>query len=781
MDRDALRAALGSQQFWDRVFTAAPQASTKKPPRAPQMRTAAPPDPLLITDIRSAPVIRPQPGQGCDYQMIGSIAELREYLRPAWQDRVPFGADTETSHLNPALARPVGFGVSTGPKSGRYAPVGHALSTCNLPLIEVLRVLQECDAAGAPSIWYNAGYDHEVLLNSCQWEPVHWHDAQIAIYLHNSNAIELNLKATALRLLGVKMQTIEELDEEWITLSKKAKKERGPKLPHQLPAERVAPYGCADPDCTRQLWFHKGVQESIALQGSVFQLEERLVKVMREGNRHGVYQDLPRLRELQAEAKEALTRLLPEIFAAMECEPFPLSKRAALGQKLFEIKAVGYLDKDERSPTYGTWTVERTSSGQVTTNKKILDKYRRQHAVIPKLIQYNELEAQERNYLRKLIRAGEHFATQEWAQGRVRFAFNSIGVPTGRMKCGGAGKGGEAFYKGVVDVNGQSAPEHEKAPYLPNTRSGMIVAPPGFVLVAADYSQIELRVAANESREPKWIEAYLQGKDLHVVTAQVITNVREPGVIVTEDDKRRRGHAKTTNFALLYGGDEHTVARNAGVPLVEAKQILDAYFQGLSVLKGWIDRTQNNARNQRMVRTFLGRIRHLEQYFIPEPSRRDVRRWKEWKKLDNRGCREAINDPIQGGAADIFKVACVRLQDAIARQGWGYDIISPQIFWVHDEVLFYVRQEWVTRVVPVLRAAMEFEIRGWPVPIKAEFEVGSRHLYAEAKQKKALKEGDAAEAAKWAALRDRAESSNWGELVPLKDWVARYAPEDVAA
>ena len=742
-------------------------------------------DPLGIEVLGPAPVIRPKPGEDCDYEVVGSIAELREYLQPALQDRIPFGADWETTSLNASIALPVGLSVSVDDEEARYVPVGHLLEPKdNLPVAEVLGVLQEVDAAGADSLWYNAGYDIEVMDNALDWEPDHWHDVQIAVFLVNSNVIELNLKTTALRLLGVKMSTLEELDEEWIVLSKKARKERPPKQPHQLPIAKVAPYGCDDAARTRQLWFHPEVQQAVEQQFPIFQLEEWLVPVMRAGNRHGVYLDVERLKVLQQEALAQLAALKPKIFQALGCEPFSLSRRAFLGETLFKAKAIGFIGTNPKKPDYNQWTCDRTKEGAVSTNKKLLDKYRRQHPVIPLLIQYNELEAQERNYIRKLIKAAQHFATQPWAQGRCRFAFNAIGVPTGRMKCGGAGRGGEAYEKGVVDVNGQSLPEHEKAPYLPNTRSS-IIAPPGYVVLAADYNQIELRVAGNESREPVWIDAYQQDKDLHLVNAQKIADVREKGVIVTPDDKARRGGAKTTSFALLYGGDERTIARNAGIPVEQGKEILDAFYQGLPHLAAWIQDRHQAAQRTGQCRTFLGRIRHLESYFPPEPAKQhDFKLWVAWKRRVEAGYREAINHPIQGGAADLFKTACVLAHRAVDDQDWGPEIISPQIFWVHDELLWYVKAEWVTRVVPVLRAAMEFEVKRWAglIPLKAEFEVGSRRLYARAKAAKAEKDQQPEEVAKWRSIAALPESSNYGELVPLAAWVAEYgSAREVAA
>jgi len=778
-----MHLTLGTAELWAQATAALRAKQAPAPVRAVAKTRVL--DPLRIEVLGTGPVIRPTPGQGCDFGIIGSMAELRDWLRPAREDRIPFGSDWETTSLNTFIAQPVGLGVSTGPDNGRYVPVGHMLSPeDNLPVREVLTALQECDAAGADSLWYNAGYDLEVMARSLGWEPQHWHDVQIAVFLINSNVIELNLKSSALRLLGRKMQTLDQLDEEWLLLSKKRQKEQPAKLPHELPVEKVAPYGCDDSCCTRMLWFHPETQKAIREQGAVFQLEEALVPVMREGVGHGVYLDTERLREIQGHALTALAQIQPEIFELFQCEPFKLSRREVLAAHLSRL--VPAIGEDKRN---------LSQKGHILTNKKLLDKYRDHHAVVRKLIQYAELEAQERLFIRKLIKAAEYFKPFPWTKGRVRFAFNSIGVPTGRMKCGGAGKGKEAYLKGMVDVNSQSTPDHEKAPYLPNTRAGF-VAPEGYEIVALDFSQVELRIAANQSGEQVWIEAFQRGEDIHTKNAQQIANRREPGIIVTDDDKMRRGKAKTTSFAVLYGGDESTVARNAGVSMEEGREIIEAYFSGLPRLHCWIEETHTLAAQRGQVATFLGRIRHLEQYFRPEPPGRPQfwkgrprlkqadKRWIAWWKLYQRGCREAINDPIQGGAADIFKLACVRLRNTIAARRWGLEIISPQVLWIHDEVVYYVKTDWVTRVVPVLISAMELPIKGWPVPLKVEAEVGSRILYAEAKAAKARKTNQLEEAAKWDAIARLPEHKNWGELVPYATWCARYAPspaEDSAA
>ena len=723
---------------------------------------------LPIEIVGQGPVVRPLPGDDCDYRLCTSIAELRDYLRPALQDRQPFGADWEATSLNPKLARPAGLGVSTAAKSGLYVPVGHLVAPeVNLPASEVIRVLRDADDAGATSVWFNGGaYDLEIMFQSFRWEPTHWHDVLIDVNLFDSNAKEMGLKASALRFLGEKMYEISDLDAEWVKLSRTQQKQQMYKLPHELDPRVVRVYGCADPDMTLRLYHHPPLRDAYSDQKLIGYLEHQVSYPVREGNRYGTYLDQDRLLALQDDAKQLVAEAEQRVWAALG-EPIPLSKKQKVAQKLLDL---------------GVPITERTEKGAPTVATKVLDRYRGEHPAIDALILWAQAEAQERNYIRKLLAAADHFAQQPWAEGRVRFPFKHLGVPTGRMKCGVGGRGrAEAYAQGVADVNVQSIPQHEKAPHLPNIRTAF-VAPPDFVTVTIDYSQIEVRIVANLSREPKWIDTYQDPTgDIHVTNAQAIANVREPGVIVTKDDKLRRGHAKTTTFALLYGGDESTIARNAGVTVKEGKAILDAFFVGLPHVKQWTDSLGAQAESMKRVRTFMGRVRHLEEFFPAKTAGLDR---KALYRLNLRGKREAINHPVQGGAADIFKTACVLVRREIATRGWGPDVVSPVVLWIHDELVFYCHKDWVTTVVPAVCRAMEFGVKHWPVPLKVDAEIGSRKLYLEAQIAKREKDGE--DASDLTALLatvtdDFGRGSSWGETVSYDTWVARYASQSKAA
>jgi len=668
---------------------------------------------LTLEYAGPAPVVRPPPHAGCDYRLAGSIGELREYLRPALEDREPFGADWEATSLNTLIARPVGLGVSVSDKTGIYAPVGHFVDPeANLPLHEVVSALRDADHAGATSLWYNVAYDHEIS-QTAGFEPTHWHDVYAAVSLVDTSVFELGLKLSSLRFLGEPMLELADLDPDWQALPRSRQKVTPFRLPHLLSPLAVYRYGCDDPEKTRRIWRHPLVTAAVRAQARTLRLEEQVSARIREGTRHGVVLDPDVLTRLIAETTARLQTLQGEIWTLLG-EDIALGRKAYLGQALLRL---------------GVPITERTPTGLPTVRLPILERYRDTHPVVPKLIAFAHLTTQQDNYLVKLQQAHAYFATQPWAGGTVRFAFGHLGVPTGRMKCGGAGKGLTAYAKGVVDVNAQSIPDPHKTPDLPNIRSAF-VAPPAMVVVALDYNQMELRLMANLSGEPRWIETFRTGGDIHLSNAQAIADAHGPTPPIEKDDPRR-GKAKATGFALLYGGDAHTVANHTGLTQKAAEQLVQQFFVANPRIHRWMQQTAQHAVQTKTARTFFGRIRHLHAFFPtppPQPPRGTPKTTPEskayWRYLKEkaRGEREAINHPIQGTAADVFKHALTTLHTALLPYGPG--LVSPPILWMHDEIVFYCHHDWVTTIVPTAIDALTVRHPHWPVPLTVEAELG---------------------------------------------------------
>lgn len=615
-----------------------------------------------------------------DYKLCRSVDQLEDFLFS-----VPLlptkhiGADWEYNSQNRERALPVGCSFSTSKGKAIYVPVGHKVGPeLNLPLDRVLQVLQRLDIEEFISIWHHFRSDSEFMLRHFKWEPTHFEDSMFADYLDNPNFNVYNLKDIIRRRYQLDSIDFEEVA-----------KGRTLDLVHP---EDLVDYGCQDADFARRVFLEPHVQASLKEQEFIYRLEKQVLYEVRTGESNKTYLDKEKLIELKADVDRKVAPLLGKIYELAGGE-FLVDSPVRLGEKLAQL-GIPFTEKDRTKKT-----------GQISTKKETLEKYQAYHPIIPLVIQHKVLTTQLRNYVDKMIGAVEHFGPL------VRFPFHQVGVPTGRMKAGGEGNKSESYDKGVVPVNIQSLPDHEKAPYLPNIRSAVVANPPGqddFVIVAVDYSQVELRIAANMSREPTWIKTFSEGGDIHLTNAKLAYRDYK---MAKSDPRRKRG--KTMSFAILYGGSEYTVAQHGGITIEQGKLLVDNFFAGAPQLKAWIDSWIKMARQQKFVKTTFGRKRPLEEYYANDSPR--------WLKM--KGDREAINDPIQGGAADIFKIGMVKLGKVIRANNWQQDL--QQTLWIHDEFVLRVRKSMLEQMIPEIVKCLEFDVKGWPVKLKVDVEVGA--------------------------------------------------------
>lgn len=614
-----------------------------------------------------------------DYRLATSFEEFKEYASVERCKKAKFvGADWEWNSQNPEKGKLVGFAISLEDKKGMYYPVAHLLGPeLNLPKEPLIQHLKELDQhVDIRAIYHHYRSDSEVMLRNLGWSPDNWEDSMIAIYLENPN----------LKVYGLKDALNRWFQMESIEFDEVAK---GATFDYTHPTDAVN-YVCQDADGARRLFIQPSVQAALKEQEWIYNLEKQVLPELRTGEAwNKVYLDEQRLIELKADVDRRVGPLLAKIFELAGGE-FRLESPAVLGPKLVEL---------------GVPITERTGkTQQVQTKKEILQKYAAYHPIVELVIAYKELTTQLRNYGDKMIGAVQHFGPL------VRFPFHQVGVPTGRMKAGGEGSKDETYAKGVVPVNVQSLPDPEKKPYLPNFRAAIVANPPGeddFVIIAVDYSQVELIVAGNMSREDTWIETFSKGQDIHLTNAKLAYRDYK---MDKSDPRRKRG--KTISFAILYGGDEHTVARNGGITPEQGKVLVDNFFAGAPKLKGWIEGWKKMARQQKFVKTAFGRKRPLDEYYYDKAP--------FW--LKNKGDREAINSPIQGGAADIFKIGMVKLGKLIRANNWAQDCM--QTLWIHDEFVLRVRRSMLNQIVPEVVKTLEFEVKGWPIKLKVDVEIG---------------------------------------------------------
>jgi DNA polymerase-1 len=271
------------------------------------------------------------------------------------------------------------------------------------------------------------------------------------------------------------------------------------------------------------------------------------------------------------------------------------------------------------------------------------------------------------------------------ASGRIHTSFNQAGAATGRLSSS--------------NPNLQNIPIRTE---LGREIRAAFTAEPGHVLLAADYSQIELRLLAHFSQDPLLVEAYRRGDDIHTLTASQVFGV--PPLMVTPDHRRQ---AKVVNFGIVYGLSAFGLSQNLGIEPAEAKQFISAYFERYKGVRAFIDRTLEEARRDGKVQTLFGRVRP-----IPDINSKNA-------NLHGFAERTAVNTPLQGTAADLIKIAMIRIDTALREQR----LKSRMTLQVHDELVFEVPEAEIEAMRTLVREQME-KVHPLTVPLLVEVGVG---------------------------------------------------------
>lgn len=376
------------------------------------------------------------------------------------------------------------------------------------------------------------------------------------------------------------------------------------------------------------------------------ELEHPLIAVLHEMERSGVSVDPAILAEMSARAAVEIARLEQTLYE-LAGEPFNLNSGQQLEKILFE--------KLQLKPG------RRTKTG-FSTDSAVLEELAAEHPLPARLLEYRALAKLKSTYLDALP------TVIDVSDGRVHTSFNQAGAATGRLS--------------------SSNPNLQNIPI--RTEQGRairraFVAPPGRILVGADYSQVELRVMAHLSGDPNLIEAFMSGEDVHVSTARRIFNVDGPL------PPELRARAKVVNFGVMYGMGARSLSQQMGIGLPEAQAFIGHYFRVYSRVREFLDSTVEEARRRGYVQTLLGRRRYLPEL---GSTRGDVRSFAE---------RAAINTPIQGSAADLMKLAMIRVHRALKDSHPSARLLLQ----VHDELLLEVPIEEVDAVSDLVRGEME--------------------------------------------------------------------------
>lgn len=472
-----------------------------------------------------------------------------------------------------------------------------------------------------------------------------------------------NMDALAEQYLGYSTIKIEEL------IGPKGKKQKNMR---DLPPGDVYEYACEDADVTLRL---KNALHDELVRNDAIQLFEEvempLVRVLAAMELTGVRIDTETLRETSELFTLRMNKLEEEVFA-LAGESFNLSSPKQVGEILFDKLKI-----DERA--------KRTKTGQYVTSEEVLEKLRPRHEIVDRILNYRGLKKLTSTYVDSLP------TLINPSTGKIHTSFNQTVTSTGRLSSSNPNLQN-------IPVRGDDGKEIRKA-FIPE---------PGCTFFSADYSQIELRIMAHLSGDKHMIEAFLEGDDIHASTAAKIYH--KPIGDVTRDERRK---AKTANFGIIYGISVFGLAERLNVPRSEARELIDGYFATYPRVREYMDESIERARRQGYIETLLRRRRYL-----PDINSRNaiVRGYAE---------RNAINAPIQGSAADIIKIAMVRIYNRFISE----NLRSTMMLQVHDELNFSVLPEEREIVEQIVIHEME-NAYSLSVPLKADCGWGANWLEA---------------------------------------------------
>lgn len=512
-------------------------------------------------------------------------------------------------------------------------------------------------------IGQNLKYDLHVLMNHEIEVRGELFDTMVAHFLLKPDE-KHNLNVMAENYLGYSMVKIESLIGE---------KGTGQRSFRSVDPEEAREYAGEDADITLQLagLFREQLSGS-GLSDLAGKIEMPLIPVLTAMEHHGVRLDVEVLEQFSAEIREEVGRVETEIHRIAGTD-FNIGSPKQLGSVLFEqMKIIP--------------DPPRTRTKQYATGEEVLVRLRDKHPIIDQILEYRSLKKLQSTYVDALPKM-VHRKT-----GRLHTSFNQAQVTTGRLSSN--------------QPNLQNIPIREERGR--EIRRAFIPSKEGNLFLSADYSQIELRLMAHLSGDPQMIEAFVNEEDIHTATAAKIFKVK-PGEVTRE----MRGKAKTANFGIIYGISAFGLSQRMLISRTEARQLIDGYFDTYPGVKAYMNGCISTAREKGYVETMYGRRRYLPDIL----SRNSVVR--------GNAERNAINTPIQGSAADVIKIAMVRIHEAMRDNGMG----SAMILQVHDELNFDVVPGELDQLKSMVRTMME-EAVSLRVPLTVDMGTGANWLEA---------------------------------------------------
>jgi DNA polymerase-1 len=598
--------------------------------------------------------------QGSQTEVVDNQQALQDLIVLLNQaDMIAF--DTETTSTDQMVAELVGISLAINGNNGYYIPVGHRDGLGKqLPLEEVIEALRgPLTDEHIPKAGHNLKYDFVLLARyGLRASPLTF-DSMIAEWLINPNSRNLGLKNLVWVRLGHRMTDIEEL-------IGKGKKQISMA---DVPITDVAAYAGDDAAMVMKLvpQLQDELEERQAMD-LMMELEMPLITVLADMEMAGIGLDTHFLAGMSAKLSERLAELETNVHQAAG-EPFNINSPQQLSKILFERLQITPPDR-----------TKRTSSGYYSTAAGVLEALRGAHPVVDWVLEYRELSKLKSTYVDALPNQLNP------STGRVHTSYNQTGSVTGRIASS--------------DPNLQNIPIRTELGR--QVRKGF-VAKPGHHLLAVDYSQVELRIVAHIARDEAMLAAFRAGQDIHATTAAAIY-----GIPLASVSREQRRHAKAINFGLIYGMSPFGLTRTTDLTLAEAEDFVAAYFEQFPGVKDYLDSTRRQVAEQGYVETLLGRRRYFPE--LKNQSNRNIR---------NRIEREAINAPIQGTAADIMKIAMLRVPPELKRAG----LSAHMLLQVHDELVLECVETEVKQTAHLVKRVMS-EAYTISIPLATEARSG---------------------------------------------------------
>lgn len=595
-----------------------------------------------------------------NYHLVVSDQEHEELLTILRQAKV-ISFDTETTGIDPHLAELVGISFSIRKGEAYYVPISSNKEEAVAQVAKYKTILEDLNTI---KVGQNIKYDMSILK---------WYDVEVAGTLvdtmirHYLCEPDLRHKLDYLTeaYLDYKMVPIEEL------IGRGGKNQL---TMRDVPVEKVKEYAGEDADLTLQLVPHLDkIMEENELEDLYHKIEAPLIRVLCDLEYEGINLDAKFLTDYSKDLDKILIAKEQEIYKAAGTH-FNISSPKQVGEVLFDRLKVPY-----------RW--KKTSSGQYSTDFDKLTELAGEHIVIDTILEYRKFSKLKSTYVDALP------TMVNPKTGRVHSNFNQARAATGRLSS--------------ENPNLQNIPIKDEAGR--EIRKAFIPRNSDYVLMAADYSQIELRIIAEISNDHAMLEAFIAGNDFHKATAAKVYSV--PYDEVTAEQRR---NAKTVNFSITYGAGATNLSRQLGISRSESTELIKSYFREFAGLKNYMDETVKFARENGYVQTMLGRRRNLRDI----NSRNSL--------IASNAERVAVNTPIQGTAADMIKIAMIDIHREIKNS----NLKSRMILQVHDELVFDVYKPELEALKIMVSEKMRNAIPNLKVPILVEIGIGDNWLEA---------------------------------------------------